>query len=253
MELEVIVKRLVEALVNVDEKTTTIHKSRSGSGAYLPCVGTIWEDDFTREAIIDWNENHPDDFSGFSKEWLEMKYPTRRGNCDLCIRSTDYTPDIGEPAYEWAIEMKYVRFVGDNGKNNDYGVTKVASPYRKDRSSVLDAERLGEFDLAKRKAIVMYGFEFDSASYDHAVHWCETNSTGEEQIKNLGKAENMKGVLRKEDPDTHHMSMLDLVPLFEAAVGVRKIKLSKLQHKAFDGLMRHPLYRKGRILAWEVL
>ena len=35
----------------------------------------------------------------------------------------------------------------------------MASPYRKDRSSVLDAERLLGFDLARRKAIVMYGFE----------------------------------------------------------------------------------------------
>jgi len=252
MELKVIVERLAEALVNVDEKTTTVHESRSGSGAYLPCVGTIWEDDFTREAVIEWNEIYPRDFSGFTKEWLEVKYPTR-GKCDLCIRSIDYDVSIGEPTFEWAIEMKYVRFVGDNGKNNDYGVTKVASPYRKDRSSVLDAERLGEFNLAKRKAIVMYGFEFDSASYDHAVNWCETNSVGDDKTKNLDKAKNMKGVLHKEDPETHHMSLLDIVPLFEAAVGVRNIKLGKLEHKAFDGLSRHPLYRKGRILAWEVL
>jgi len=253
MELEVIVNKLVEALIKVDANTTTIHHSRSGSGAYLPCVGTIWEDDFTREAIIEWNDNHPNDFLEFSKDWLEVKYPGKRGKCDLCIRSIDHNAGIGKPDFEWAIEMKYVRFVGDNGKNNDYGVTKVASPYRKDRSSVLDAERLGEFDLAKRKAIVMYGFEFDSASYDHAVNWCEKNSTGDDKIKNLGKAKNMKGVLHKEDPNTHRMSMLDLVPLFEAAVEVREIKLSKLEEKSFDGLMRHPLYRKGRILAWEVL
>jgi len=253
MELKVIVERLVEALIKVDAETTTIHESRSGSGAYLPCVGTIWEDDFTREAIIEWNDNHPNDFLEFSKDWLEVKYPKKRGKCDLCIRSTDHNVNIGEPAFEWAIEMKYVRFVGDNGKNNDYGVTKVASPYRKDRSSVLDAERLGEFDLAKRKAIVMYGFEFDSASYDHAVNWCEKNSVGDDKTKNLDKAKNMKGVLHKEDSETHHMSMLDIVPLFEAAVGVRDIKLGKLEHKGFDGLSRHPLYRKGRILAWEVL
>ena len=252
MELEVIVGRLVEALVKVDSMTETQRESRSGSGAYIQCVGTLWEDDFTKQALIQWNEARPNDFSGFSESWVEVKYPTRRGKCDLCIRSSDYDPGIGEPAFEWAIEMKYVRFIGDNGKNNDYGVTKVASPYRKDSSSVLDAERLLEFNLAKRKAIVMYGFEFDTASHDHAVLWCETVSDAAERAKNMDRAKNMKSVLHKEDPDSHNMSMLDLVPLFQAAVGVRDIQLSEVQHKAFDGLMRHPLYRKGRILAWEV-
>ena len=82
MELKVIVERLVEALIKVDTKTTTIHESRSGSGAYLPCVGTIWEDDFTREAIIEWNDNHPKDFLEFSKDWLEVKYPKKRRKCE---------------------------------------------------------------------------------------------------------------------------------------------------------------------------
>lgn len=253
MDLEVIVNRLVEALIKVDSLTETQRESRSGSGAYIQCVGTLWEDDFTKEALIQWNEAHPDDFSGFSKSWVEVRYPTGRGNCDLCIRSSDYQPSFGEPPFEWAIEMKYVRFIGDNGKNNDYGVTKVASPYRKDRSSVLDAERLLDFNLAKRKAIVMYGFEFDSASHDHALHWCETVGKPEDKEKNLLRTKNMKSVLHKEDPDYHNMSMLDLVPLFQAAVGVRDISLSDLEHKSFDGLMRHPLYRKGRILAWEVI
>jgi len=253
MELAVVVRRLVESLIEVDATTHIQRESRSGSGAYIPCVGTLWEDDFTKAALLNWNAKHPEDFDGFSENWVEVKYPGRRGNCDLCIRSDDFTPELGGPQYEWAIEMKYVRFIGDNGKNNDYGVTKVASPYRKDRSSVLDAERLGEFDLAKRKAIVMYGFEFDSASFDHAIHWCESMSEVMDKSKNLERAKNMKNVLHKENPDTHEMSLLDLVPLFEAAVGVRGIRLSEVVHSPFEGLMRHPLYRKGRILAWEVL
>ncbi len=253
MELSLIVSRLAELLPIVDNKTTTQRASRSGSGDYIPCVGTIWEDDFTKEVISEWSSMYPSELPGFSDKWIEVKYPNKRGNCDLCIRSNDYNPVLGEPPYEWAIEMKYVRFIGDNGKNNDYGVTKVASPYRKDRSSVLDAERLVDFTLAKRKAIVMYGFEFDSASYDHAISWCDNNSTGSEKLKNIERSNNMKKILHTEDPDLNQMSMLSLIPLFEAASKTRKIQLSECSYFEFNDLSKHPLYRMGRIIAWEVL
>ena len=253
MELSFIASRLAELLPVVDSKTTTQRASRSGSGDYIPCVGTIWEDDFTKEVISEWFSRYPEELSGFSDKWIEVKYPNKRGNCDLCIRSNDYNADLGEPPYEWAIEMKYVRFIGDNGKNNDYGVTKVASPYRKDRSSVLDAERLVDFSLAKRKAILMYGFEFDSASYDHAISWCDKNSTGSEKLKNIERSKNMKKILHTEDPDLNQMSMLSLIPLFEAASKTRKINLSKCSNFEFNDLSKHPLYRMGRIMAWEVL
>ena len=125
----------------MNETTETQRASRSGSGDYIPCVGTIWEDDFTSEAVINWVMRRPTDFQNFSERWFEVSYPVGRGKCDLVLCGSGFKPEFGLAAYEWAIENKYVRFIGDNGKNNDYGVTKVVSPYRKDRSSVLDAER----------------------------------------------------------------------------------------------------------------
>lgn len=252
MELELISQRISQFLPVVDSSTETQRASRTGSGDYIPCVGTIWEDDFTREVIHEWSEAIPDELPNYSQDWLEIRYPDHRGKCDLCIRGEGYSSDFGEPPFEWAIEMKYVRFIGDNGKNNDYGVTKVASPYRKDRSSVLDAERLKGFDLASRKAIVMYGFEFDSESYSHAIDWCDKLSPDADKRKNRQRAENMHGVLQKEDPLTHKMELSSLIQLFEAAAGTRGIKLSETAQHTFDGLNRHPLYRKGRILAWEI-
>jgi hypothetical protein len=252
MELKTIVQRMAESLKLVDQTTTTQRASRSGSGDYIPCVGTIWEDDFTREALRAWELNHPEEFSTTTDEWTEVKYPKSRGNCDFCFTSRNYKSGFDEPPLEWAIEVKYVRFIGDNGKNNDYGVTKVASPYRKDRSSVLDAERLQEFTIAKRKAIIMYGFEFDSESYTSALEWCKLREGQSDQTANLLRAKNMKNVLHKENPSTNEMSMLDLVPLFEAAVNLREVKLGPLFHQPFGGLTRHPLYRKGRILGWEI-
>jgi len=251
MDLSFITSRMAEILPIVDEETTTQRASRSGSGGYIPCVGTIWEDDLTREIIDKWSKLYPDELPEYSEKWLEIRYPNKRGNCDLCIRSSDYSPSLGEPPYEWAIEMKYVRFIGDNGKNNDYGVTKVASPYRKDRSSVLDAERLSEFTLAINKAIIMYGFEFGPESYKNALQWCN-NIKGEEKKKNLERAKNMKIVLDKEDPETNRMDMLSLVSLFEAAANARGVKLSNPTDYEFQNLTRHPLYSKGRIISWQV-
>jgi len=251
MELSLIASRLAEILPIVDAKTTTQRASRSGSGEYIPCVGTIWEDDLTREITEMWSKSYPDELPEYSDKWLEIRYPNKKGNCDLCLNGPDYSPVLGQPPYEWAIEMKYVRFIGDNGKNNDYGVTKVASPYRKDRSSVLDAERLKGFTLAKKKAIVMYGFEFGPKSFKNAVEWCN-NVEGEEKNKNLERAKNMKNVLDKEDPETNAMDMLSLIPLFEAATHARGIQLSESVDYDFQNLTRHPLYSKGRILAWQV-
>jgi len=251
LEVDEICERIAEFIPGVDAKTQTQRSSRSGSGAYIPCVGTIWEDDLTREVATEWFSNRPGDLPGFTTDWLEVRYPRhRRGNCDLCLIGNGYR---GGPPFEWAIEMKYVRFIGDNGKNNDYGVTKVASPYRKDRSSVLDAERLLEFDLASRKAVIMYGFEFDSDSIDLAIDWCDNISPDAERKKNFERAKNMKSVLDKEDPQNHLMELVSLIPLFEAACRTRGIDLSDVSQHTFDGLNRHPLYAKGRVMGWEVI
>ena len=213
----------------------------------------MWEVDFTREAMINWALRSPEDFENFTEKWLEVSYPVGRGKCDLVLSGKGFKPEFGLSAYEWAIENKYVRFIGDNGKNNDYGVTKVVSPYRKDRSSVLDAERLLTFNLAEKKAIIMYGFEFDSNSHSLALKWCDENYTADSDLKNRDRVKNMKSILDKADPETNEMSMRDLIPLFEAAAETKGIKLGPCIEKEFIGLKRHPLYHKGRILGWQVL
>lgn len=63
----------------------------------------------------------------------------------------------------------------------------------------------------------------------------------------------MKSILNKADPKTHEMSMKDLIPLFEAAAKTKAVKLSQCFESEFSGLTAHPLYHRGRILAWKVL
>ena len=169
----------------------------------------------------------------------------KRGNC-TCACVGQRTNLGWFASYEWAIEMKYVRFIGDNGKNNDYGVTKVASPCAR-TATRLDAERLQGFTPAKRRAIVMYGFEFDSAS-----SITPSSGAGRTHWRSIagqpGAHETHGRSVAKEDPDTHRMSMQDLIAIFEAAAGTRGVRLSPCVQFAFTGLERHPLYRIGRVL-----
>jgi len=99
----------------------------------------------------------------------------------------------------------------------------------------------------------MYGFEFNSESHRLALEWCEKHEEKADQSKNRERVKNMKSILDKADPETHEMSMRDLIPLFEAAAMTKGIRLGPCIEREFMGLSRHPLYHRGRILAWQVI
>src|SRR5262245_24701945 len=53
-----------------------------------------------------------------------------RQKCDLCIGVR------GD--WEWAVEIKMLRLMGDNGKPNDNMLMHILSPYPADRSALTD-------------------------------------------------------------------------------------------------------------------
>lgn len=58
-----------------------------------------------------------------------VPYPeSARRKCDLCLG----TP----PVWDWSIEVKMIRFFGDNGKLNDNILMHVLSPYPAHRSAL---------------------------------------------------------------------------------------------------------------------
>jgi hypothetical protein len=69
-----------------------------------------------------------------------IAYPasTRRQKCDLWL---------GGPI-EWVIEVKMGRFRGDNGKPDDTGIKDLISPFRADRSALIDGVKLAESGFA---------------------------------------------------------------------------------------------------------
>lgn len=79
-----------------------------------------------------------------------ISYPAAaRQKCDLWL---------GDPL-EWVVEVKMGRFRGDNGKPDDTGIKDLLSPFRADRSALVDAMKLGESGFSARKAVLIYGFD----------------------------------------------------------------------------------------------
>jgi hypothetical protein len=84
-----------------------------------------------------------------------------RQKCDLCIGTS--------PAWSWVIEVKLLRFLGDNGQPNDNILMHILSPYPAHRSALTDCNKLIASGMAGRKAIIIYGFESDDWPLEPAI------------------------------------------------------------------------------------
>jgi hypothetical protein len=86
--------------------------------------------------------------------FLDVPYPGhRRQKCDLCI---------GRPGeWEWAIEVKMLRMLGDNGKPNDSMLMHILSPYPQHRSAMWDCIKLANGFIGVRTAMIIYGYQAD--------------------------------------------------------------------------------------------
>ncbi|MGQ9834189.1 MAG: hypothetical protein ACUVRJ_10415 [Candidatus Villigracilaceae bacterium] len=84
-----------------------------------------------------------------------------RQKCDFCIGNTS--------PWEWAIEVKMLRFLGDNGKPNDNILMHILSPYPQHKSALTDCTKLSSSQLANSKAILIYGYEHDDWPLDPAI------------------------------------------------------------------------------------
>ncbi len=89
-----------------------------------------------------------------------VPYPrSRRIKCDVHLRGDS----------DWAIEVKLLRRLGDNGKPNDNILMHILSPYAQDRSAVTDCVKLAQSGFAARQAVVIIGFEYGEWPLQPAV------------------------------------------------------------------------------------
>lgn len=237
MELSHILKRITEGLIYVDKNAEIYNRSRNGI-KYLPGLTTIYEPQCAKELMDWWVAKYPDDFKSIKDVYVNYPYPIHTANkCDIV-----FTADkINAEKPEWAIELKKIAFLGDNGKNNDYGPSKLISPFLKDRSVVHDVVKLREADISRKKAVIGYGFNYSEESLNIAL---EKHPKHSEIIKTAIRIVKSGGTLDNK---------LELAPLLE----ISDFIVSKLDYVKplvtipFSGAWRHPMGGDGVIFAWE--
>jgi len=92
-----------------------------------------------------------------------------RQKCDLCIGT--------HRGWEWALEIKMLRLMRDNGKPNDNMLIHILSPYPADRSALTDCSKLLASGLGERQAIIIYGSDYPGLPMDPAIEAFETLAT----------------------------------------------------------------------------
>jgi hypothetical protein len=157
--LQVIVDVFAEGIVAADALRPRAKSVRSRK-PFRPGIGPHSE----RQAIDLVTEQmmrlRPTEFA--SRLAPQVPYPAApRSRCDLCVGT--------RPRWEWAMELKMLRFLGDNGKPHDNILLHILSPYRSHRSALTDCEKLTESGFECRKAILIYGFDHDEWPLDPAI------------------------------------------------------------------------------------
>jgi hypothetical protein len=239
MDLETILNRFAEGLVAVDASTMHSSANQRTGEIYLPGVKTLREPIFVGELVSWWKEKYPRDFNPENGVRTEVPYTdVARAKCDLVFSSDGSSLDNPE----WAIEVKHIALVGNNGKNNDYGVPKILSPYLKDRSLIHDIKRMQEHPIAKKQAVIGYCFEYSFDSCDLAL---AKHSTYEEYISNVRTVCKLNGA-----PG----GKLSVLPMAEFAdeIFTSKNLVKPLRVKEFKNAWRHPCGGNGQIFGWEI-
>jgi len=131
-----------------DAKRPIAVNQRSGQ-AFGPGIGPHSE---TRTVDLVMQELSGLDPARYSRFETGVPYVTAsRQKCDLCIGAP--------PSWEWVLEVKMLRLLGDNGQPNDNILMHILSPYPAHRSALTDCTKLFNSGLRGRKGIIIYGYE----------------------------------------------------------------------------------------------
>lgn len=235
MELQTIVERYAEGLAAVDAATQIVNTSRRSGAEYLPGLKTLSETQAVEAVDQWWADTYPQEFADPNWHATDHPYPALpRAACDH-VFTTDGEPGLAE----WAIEVKFPALVGNNGKRNDFAVSKMLSPYLKDRSLMHDVLRLRGQAVGRRQAVLGFSFGYDQASCGRAR---DRHPQGAEFIGNI------EAVVRA------NLGALSIEPLLEFCDGLLRIQrlIDGAQCRSEFSAWRHPCGGDGVVFAWEL-
>lgn len=237
MDLQLILSRTAEGIVAIDAQTSIVRSNQRTGEPYLPGVKTMTERLFVNELVSWWRKSHPEDLRNPNLLRAEVPYPqTKRASCDMV-----FYDELGNPT--WAIEVKYVALAGNNGKNNDFSVSKVLSPYLKDRSLKHDIERMRHDPPAPWAGVVAYGFDYD---LETCARSRQLHPDSIEYIMNLEE------VCRRNDPVSGEYLLSPLAEFADAILNSEGLVLGPVSRVPFDGAWRHPCGGRGLVFGWTV-
>jgi hypothetical protein len=154
---------LARGIEAVDSQAPVASSARTGA-SYQPGIGPHTEAQTIKLVMTHLAQADPPRYSAYR---LGVPYADgTRQACDVCLG--------GQAPWEWAIEVKMLRFIGDNGKLNDNMVMHILSPYPERRSALTDCTKLVASQLGSRKAIVIYGYDDPDWPMDPAIDAFET-------------------------------------------------------------------------------
>jgi hypothetical protein len=147
--LEELVSHFASGIKLVDSRYPVALNARSKK-PYQPGIGPHPESQTVKLVLDTIKASFPDKYS--NRISIGVPYPDApRQRCDFCI-------GMG-PEWEWAVEVKMLRILGDNGKPNDNILMHILSPYPSHRSAVTDCIKLASSPIGRRNAILIYGYE----------------------------------------------------------------------------------------------
>lgn len=236
MELQTIVDRYAEGLAAVDLSTTIQKRNQKTGDPYPVSVKSLNE----REAVLEvdrwWATNYPGDFTPHpNMHVVPYAYPALpRAEADHAFTTDSAT---GDP--EWVLEVKKPELIGNNGKRNDFAVSKMLSPYLKDRGLLHDVVRLRDQALGRRRAVIGYAFRYDPATCAEAVRRHPTAAATIREIKK---------VVAQNDGS---LSIEPLLTFCSAILYSRNLVAGSMARASFQA-WNSPTAGEGVVFGWEI-
>ncbi len=151
LDLATVVDDFARGMELADRRCPPASNARSGV-TFRPGIGPHTETETVKLVMAELSRTTPNRYGDYA---LGVPYSgVARRRCDLCLGSG--------PNWEWAIEVKMVRFLGDNGKLNDNILMHLLSPYPEHRSALTHCDKLGAFGPQGRKGILVYGYDHEA-------------------------------------------------------------------------------------------